>query len=306
MEKVTVKVSRVLYPRREDDAAKRAAGEKVFYILATSWNGTALTCNGDLRERPDEGLVLELSGEWETYNGMRQFRFKSYDLVIPESSQEMLAYVCELTTGVGPSAAMAIWEKYKEEWETVAERADLKFENIARFDAAKQSDFRAHYNSLKLNTARTKAVLWLKSHGATTNLAEAACDYAAEQKQGILQEVQADPYWLADVPNYGFKTVDTGIRQTFGIVDDDPRRFRACVLYAMGQLSQNGDTALPWNAIKEKLAEYIPEYPDALVKEIREMMDAGEVFGFNTRRIASRKDVEAERDILAFAREAAQ
>ena len=55
--------------------------------------------------------------------------------------------------------------------------------------------------------------------------------------------VQADPFILAELPHYGFCHIDNGIRQAFGITDDDTRRVEAGVMYVMSaKVTSGGST----------------------------------------------------------------
>ncbi len=91
-------------------------------ILQTSPHGI---CKGNISWKPKENEAVELTGNFEIYNGEKQFAFFKASAVIPENPKAKLYYACELTKGLGEKIAEKIWEKYGNDWEK-AESKDIK------------------------------------------------------------------------------------------------------------------------------------------------------------------------------------
>ena len=113
--------------------------------------------------------------------------------------------------------------------------------------------------NLELHRQQTAAMVFLAQHNCTRKMAEAAW---ARHLLATVPTVNADCYVLADLPNYGFKAVDNGIRQTFGIEDGDPRRIDAAVGYCFGEMTAGGDTVVSWPDYWNAIRELLPNVPE--------------------------------------------
>lgn len=136
------------------------------------------------------------------------------------------------------------------------------------------------------------------SKGATRRMSESAWGAWGEKTIGV---VTSDPYRMAELPNYSFRDVDSGFRQTFGIEDGDPRRGKSAVWYAMRQLA-DGPTAVPWWALRDKVIALICWPLDAINRAVAAMFTDGTLHAFaETQHIALRKDFDDEFVIWKYA-----
>lgn len=302
MESYDVKVTGVRYPKEDDDRKKRDAGEvKQWYILECDFAaaGGSMTAKGEMIFRPVVGEHLRITGTWKPYNGQRQFEFKSAEVNMPVSERDMLRYACELTAGFGPATEEAIWEKHGEAWR------DIEAKEIRGLTAGKVAAFRATIESLKLKAAQHNATAWLMSKGATPAMAAAAWLLWGADMVGV---VTANCYRLTELPNYGFTAVDKEVRRHFDIGDNDPRRLEAAILYCMGQLTEDGNTAISWPELDSELSRRLGGVDRGLiVKIIMQMFADNRMYGFAERQmLAMGAQFRAEQDIFAFCREVAQ
>ena len=109
-------------------------------------------------------------------------------------------------------------------------------------------------------------------------MANAAYDAWEKDAPGI---VNADCYRLASLSGYSFKTVDENIRRNFDIADDDPRRIRAGITYAMEQGTESGSTVVNMWSHFNACQKLLPNIGDELIKDqVNAMFDSGDLKPF--------------------------
>lgn len=238
MEIINVKLEKTIY-RKADSG----------WCIVKTNRGTA---KGVIGWEAKDGDLLKLEGEWKrsTFNGAQEFTFKAATPDIPEDSHGLLMYAVEITPGLGAAMEQRIWEKYGEGWRQVEDleihglRESVKFhwkDTLRRLDAEK---------------AKADAIAFLLGKGCTLNMSVTAWNEWAEETVGKVNE---NPFILAELPRYGFADVDNGIRQAFGIGDDDERRMTAALLYCLNRATDRGDTVVLQSDLLEKFGEYAKE-----------------------------------------------
>jgi len=291
-----VKVTWVKYPSETEDRDKRNGGEsKLFYILAAEGPMGNIAAKGDMLFRPKIGEHLKLTGEWKEWNGTRQFAFRNCEIVIPVNPRDMLRYACELTKGFGPSLEEAIWKAKGEDWQDLAE-GDVK-----GITPAKLQDFRATIEEIGVREQQSRTIAWLMGHGLTANFAQGAWVTFGKD---CISLVEINPYNLTKVPQYGFAAVDNGVRQTFGIEDNDPRRIDAGIMYCMGLLTERGNTVVTWYELANECANKLPQISDNVIAaHVADFFKTGALVGFSsTQSISLAQHYRAEKDIYNFVR----
>jgi exodeoxyribonuclease V alpha subunit len=97
-------------------------------------------------------------------------------------------------------------------------------------------------------------MIFLHSHGVTTNLAIKIYKQYGDQALGI---VQNNPYQLArDIFGVGFKTADQ-IAQSLGLAHDHPTRLEAGVIYALEEMTGEGHVFTPREALADKAVDLL-------------------------------------------------
>lgn len=254
MEKITAKLMDIKYPPEETDRREREGGTvRMFYVLTVFHEGNSVKAVGECPFRPNENAVYELAGDWTLWNGLRQFKFKGIEERIPVDSRQLLSYACELTPGFGEGTAQAIWDALGENWQHIQEG------DVPRVNERKIAALMDTLETLELHRQQTEAMVFLAQHNCTRKMAEAAW---ARHTLSTIPRVNANCYILADLPNYGFKAVDNGIRQAFGIEDGDPRRIDAAVGYCFGEMTASGDTVVSWTDYWNAIRALLPNVPE--------------------------------------------
>lgn len=288
--KVTAKVERIRYPKPDAiDAAD--FNPQCFYILACDIG----VCKGKLDHLPKAGETLSLDGCWEIskFNGQPEFVFFHAAVHVPTDERSLLRYACEMTPGFGPAMEERIWAERGENWRGVSLADDIRGLTPDKLAALQKTiDF------LNLNQERAKTVSWLVSIGLTLKMAEAAF---AKWGASTVSRVEADPYILASLPNYGFSDADSHIRRHFKIERNDPRRIEAAIKYYLNQLSAE-DTAVSWDDLFAKATAAIDSDPQLISDTTRAMFQSGRLVAFpRTMRISSLRDFTNEAAIYRFA-----
>lgn len=277
MPTLAVTVNRVAYPPPTADTD--------WYILITSHGA----CKGKMAWRPQDGESLILDGEWATYKGDREFAFKSARLDVPTNPRDQLRYVCARTTGLGPAMEELIWAAAGANWQAIEPGA------VPRLNGKLYAAFLMQCEALELKSAEARVVSALMGKGATMNLACAAWAQWGEETLGV---VHADPYRLAELENYSFRDVDGKIRRGYKIGDDDERRIKAAVVYALRRLLSGGDTIAAWDDLYREACGLLAGYADQVTECTRALFDDGVLKGFKkSRGVALAADWRAERDI---------
>lgn len=254
MTRLTVQVARILY-------GPNATG---WCILKTDRG----VCKGVVGWKPKDGERLTLEGDWKRSDrtGSNEFDFRAAMLDVPADPMGLLTYAVEITKGIGESALDRIWAAYGPKWQ---EHPDL--DGVAGVTAKARFEWKLTLDRLRDLDAKAQAVAWLIGKGLTMNMAAKAWDKWEGKTIGV---VTADPYALCDLPNYGFGHVDK-LRAAFGIADADPRRFDAAVVYCMGQLAAEGDTAFNVHELTSKVNACVP--PGQFDAAVARLVAAGKV-----------------------------
>ena len=260
MPTLSLTVTRVAYP-------PATAPAESWYILITSQGA----CKGRMSWRPQDGEALTLEGEYATYKGEREFAFRTARLDIPTSPRDMLHFVCARTAGLGPAAESLIWDHAGTAWQEIAENA------VPRLSGRVYANFQLQVESLIEKSEEAVVVASLMGKGATMAM---ACAAWVQWKSGTLGVVNADCYRLAELAGYGFRDVDTKIRPAYDMADNDKRRIRAAVVYALRRLTDGGDTVVAWDALYSQTVGLLGGYADMISDCTAELFEAGTLKAF--------------------------
>ncbi len=247
MQTVTATLERILYRKGEPEG-------NGWGIYKTNLGAA----KGVIPWEPEIGAILKLEGEFKTsdFNGQNEFVFKSCYPALPEDSRALLTYAVSITNGIGPKVEQKIWERYGESWREVKE---LDIPGITETAKWNWTDALDRLESEKL---RSETFGWLLSMGCSMNMATAAWKLWGEQAFGRVSE---NCYALADLPRYSFNDVDKAIRKKFKIVDKDPRRIDAAIIYVLKNRITDGST---WVRRERVQAELL-----TLVADVMELFD---------------------------------
>ena len=238
---LNVTVEKILYPP--------STGEGDWFILVTS-HGKA---KGKMQYRPREYDDLVLTGEWVVYQGSKEFSFSSSRINVPVDPRDQLRYICIRTKGLGSAAESLLWQKYGKEWPNAEEGS------VPRLKGMVYQNFLLQLEALGSKTEEAGVIATLIGKGATVNMATAAWLKWSTETLGV---VMSDPFRLSELDGYSFHDVDKEIRRAYGIDDDDRRRIKAGVVYALRRLTDAGDTVVSWADLYRNACGLLGGYAD--------------------------------------------
>ena len=281
MPTLNVTVTRVAYPPSTNT-------EGDWFILVTSQG----TCKGKMSWRPNEADALVLEGEWAVYKGEREFSFKAARIDVPTNPKDQLHYVCCRTKGMGDAMEALIWAKAGANWQDIHEGA------VPRLSGRIYENFRLQLEAMRGKSEEANVVSFLMGKGATMNM---ACKAWAMWERETLGVVNSDPYRLAELEGYGFRDVDTKIRQHYGIGDNDRRRISAAVIYSLRRLTDRGDTVVTWSDLYAQTTGLLGGYADEVSDCTKELFEKGELKAFpESEGVSLTSDWVAEHDVWEF------
>ncbi|HEY5140037.1 MAG TPA: helix-hairpin-helix domain-containing protein, partial [Methylococcales bacterium] len=242
-ETITVKIEKIQYSKPDTK----------WRILKTDAGKATGVISFDVKD----GDMVQLSGEWKisNFDGANEFVFKLALMAVPEDSRALLHYAIEITKGLGGTAESRIWGKYGEEWP----QSDLS--EVHSLTDAARFNWITTLERLKSQKEQTQAISFLLAKGCTLNMSTVAWN-----RWGVktVSTVQGNCYELTELPYYGFVVVDEKIRPQFGILDADPRRIEAAILYSMQNLTESSGSLIARDPLESELMKIIPSFAGSI------------------------------------------
>lgn len=182
------------------------------------------------------GESLMLRGTWVNHQKFgRQFEVKNYEVKLPATLEGIRKYLGSgLIKGVGPATAKKIVDHFGLDTLEMLDKAPERILEVPGIGAHKVSIITEAWHAQQ---QIKEVMLFLQSNGVSTSLAVKIYKQYGDQSVQVVRET---PYQLArDVFGIGFKTADQIARQ-MGLAPDAPARIQTGLLYALGQLSNEG------------------------------------------------------------------
>ena len=197
------------------------------------------------------GESLVLDGLWVNHHQYgRQFEVKSYQVRYPATLEGIRKYLGSgLIKGVGPVTARKIVDHFGLKTLEVLDQSSDQILQVPGIGPSKADLIGTAW----VEQQQIKEVmLFLQSHGVSASLAVKIYKQYGETS---IQVVRETPYQLArDIFGVGFKTADQ-IAQKMGLAMDSPDRIQTGLLYALGNLSNEGHC---YATTDQLLAEAVP------------------------------------------------
>ena len=182
------------------------------------------------------GESLVLNGTWINHHQYgRQFEVKSYQVRYPATLEGIRKYLGSgLIKGVGPVTARKIVDYFGLKTLDVLDNTPEKILEVPGIGPSK-ADLIG--NAWVEQQQIKEVMLFLQSHGVSASLAVKIYKQYGEKSITVVRET---PYQLArDIFGVGFKTADQ-IARKMGLATDSPDRIQTGLLYALGNLSNEG------------------------------------------------------------------
>ncbi len=219
-----------------------------------------ITVTGNLPElAPGEHLKLE--GEWTQHpKHGAQFNAQRIEQTRPATLEGLRRYLASgLLRGIGPKLADRIIERFGIETLDIIENQPQRLRDVPDIGPKRSKQILAAWEEQK---QVKEIMLFLHTHGVTTNLAIKIYKQYGEQS---LATVQENPYQLArDIYGVGFITADK-IARALGLPAEHPTRIEAGLMHMLEDQAGEGHTFVPHLALMEQCATLLGVAP-ALVE----------------------------------------
>ena len=197
------------------------------------------------------GESLLLTGVWINHHQYgRQFEVKSYQVRYPATLEGIRRYLGSgLIKGVGPVTAKKIVDHFGLDTLDVLDQSPQKILEVNGIGPSKADLIgKAWIEQQQIK----EIMLFLQGHGVSASL---AVKIYKQYGENSIQVVRETPYQLArDIFGVGFKTADQ-IARKMGLALDSPARIQTGLLYALGNLSNEGHC---FATLDQLLAETVP------------------------------------------------
>lgn len=220
--------------------------------LAPGSAGELVTVTGNLPE-VSPGEYLRLDGDWTTHAEYgRQFRAVKCEQVLPATVEGIRRYLGSgLIKGIGPKTAEKIVAKFGAETLYVIESEPQRLREVADLGPVRQARTQDAWETQK---AIKEVMLFLQGHGVSAGL---AVKVYKQYGDAAIDVVKSDPYRLArDIWGIGFKTADK-IARALGLPSDSPERIDSGIVFALGELADDGHVYAPEAALTAKATELL-------------------------------------------------
>lgn len=218
-----------------------------------------VTVTGNLPElAPGEHLKLE--GEWTQHpKHGAQFNAQHIEQTLPATTEGLRRYLASgLLRGIGPKLAERIVARFGAQTLDVIENHPARLREVADIGPKRSKLILAAWEEQK---QIKEIMLFLHSHGVTTNLAIKIYKQYGDES---LQIVQENPYQLArDIYGVGFITADK-IARALGLPADHPTRIEAGIVYLLDEQTNDGHTFVPRPVLTEKAAALLSVPPELI------------------------------------------
>ncbi|MGD9495312.1 MAG: ATP-dependent RecD-like DNA helicase [Armatimonadota bacterium] len=248
--------------------------------------------------QPEPGENLRVYGRWvvDARYG-RQFRFDSYQLVRPSTTDAIVTYLASgQVEGIGEGLARRLVEHFGEQ---VVAVLDAQPERVREVPGIGEKRARAIVRAWTRHTRMREVMLFLHAHDIRGALAAKIAQTFADRTVEVLER---DPYILARrIRGVGFLTADR-IARSVGISRADPSRLQAGLLYCLQEATGEGHLFLPESVLLDAGERLVEVERPLLESALAQLAEAGEVAledGPQERAVYLPGLLEAEREVAA-------
>lgn len=186
------------------------------------------------------GQRFEFTGQWEESKYGTQLRVEMLTPIMPSSEEGLIAFLGSgIAPGVGPKTAARIVSFLGSD---TARILDHEPERVHEIPGVRHEQAVSLIKGWAENGTVRRTMIFLQGFGVTSKMATRIIEHYGA---AAVNQVQKDPYQLADeVFGIGFIRADQ-IAQAMGLDADDPRRIRAGLHFALNQMAKEGHTYYP-------------------------------------------------------------
>ncbi|MFC1490866.1 ATP-dependent RecD-like DNA helicase [Candidatus Latescibacterota bacterium] len=220
------------------------------------------------------GETVEFNGYWvmdKKYG--RQFRFESYESVIPATLEGIKRFLAsKYLKGIGPKLAERIVEEFGKDTIKVLDESPERLKEVKGLTAKLRASIQNGWASHRLIR---DIMIFLQSYDISAAYASRIYDtYGSE----TIDKVRKNPYRLIkDIKGVGFIKADE-VATKLGIKKDAPDRIRAGVLYCLDCTVDNGNVYSPLTPLVESAAETLDIESSIILETVESLSKSGAIY----------------------------
>ncbi|MFW5868484.1 MAG: ATP-dependent RecD-like DNA helicase [Armatimonadota bacterium] len=247
------------------------APDSGFAVMQLRCGNRKVTCVGNVSE-PEAGENLRVFGRWvEDAKYGRQFKFDTYQLVRPSSTDAIISYLSSgKVKGIGKVFAKRLVDHFGEDTIRVLDEQPHRVREVSGIGEARgETLIRAWKHEARMR----EVMLFLHEHGMGGAIGARIASTFGDRTIEVLEN---DPYVLARrIRGVGFATADR-IARSVGIDERDPARLQAGLVYCLHEASGEGHLFLPADELLDAGARLLHVEDELLPPALEQLEDAGE------------------------------
>lgn len=218
----------------------------------------------------NEGLELELEGEWKDGKFGLQYRVSHFNIQMPTSEEGIQAYLSSnLIKGIGPVTAANIVARFGKDTFYVLDHTPEKLLQVRGVTDTKLKEIMDGYQKSK---SIRDLMVYMAPFGVTPRKAALIQEHFKDAAVSIVKE---NPFRLCEIKGFGFMTVDPIAIQAKNFRADDPLRIKAAITYLMEQAQGEGHLFLTADEILERADKLLNHKNTTEIVSERAIRDAG-------------------------------
>jgi exodeoxyribonuclease V alpha subunit len=249
------------------------ANEKGFFIGVVG----GVSCVGHIHQ-PKKGFSYLLEeGEFK-YNekfSQYQFNFKKYT-ELSNQGTGLETYIVRECPGLGPVAARQIIKAYKDDALLMLSKYPTTVSGEIKGISPEAMIVASDWATGELSNAKIKTRLY--EIGIMPSQVQ---KLIAKYGNNAEKKIRDDCFSLTEIHGFGFTTVDK-IADLIGIPKNDPGRIKACLMYAMQKLCDNGHTCVSVRELVKTTCDMLGIYQQVVIPFLQDLIDSKKVISSKT------------------------
>lgn len=216
------------------------------------------------------GESLRLSGSWNRHHRHGdQFKVDSFEATLPSSVHGIRRYLSSgLIKGIGKVYANKIVDTFGAETLEVISNDSGRLREVEGIGPQRAASIKRAWDEQQ---ALREILIFLRTYGVTTSQALRIVKRYGNSARDVLR---TEPYRVArEVDGIGFQTADR-LALNLGFANDSPARLDAGLLFALGELEDEGHTACEEQGFLAHAAEMLQSDPTRLADRIESLVNA--------------------------------
>ncbi len=219
---------------------------------------------------PSTGERLMVTGKWSSHPSYgRQFEAEFLERLMPQTADQIMGYLSSrVIKGIGPRMAARIVQRFGDETLHIMEREPARLAEISGISVAKATQIGEDF---RLQVGIRHLMEFFALHQLPAELAVKTYKLYGEATVDMLYD---DPYLLMDEGlDAPFSAVDRFAIE-LGVLQDDPRRIDAGILFELRYNLSAGHSFLPREKLTAATAQLLSVSSDAVQQNLEQLLES--------------------------------